>query len=361
MFRAISFRLIAVTFSLLIAALFTEAALRIFTPSRLRYANGERDFFCRFDHELGWAPLENITGAQDINHTKFIVHQNHFGLRGPDDMQLKKTPGRNRVLVLGDSYVWGLGVDQERIFSEPAVHGTNDEIVNFGVSGYGNDQEYLFYLLKGKDFDVDQVALAFTPYNDIENNTNSVQYGHLKPYFTLDRGQLVLHNDHVCDTKVRSFFDRLNKQSLTYNLAGEGLRQLIDFFLPPRPKRWKPENITDADRAGIELTLAIFKKLKEAVEAHHAEFVVVFIPYTPHIQKNLPDNHPFVPLIAAGLTQMGVHYREPYPEFLKAAARGIHPFNDPDNHFSPAGHALFAKFVTDTEEARASTDYYAHH
>jgi hypothetical protein len=74
----------------------------------------------------------------------------------------------------------------------------------------------------------------------------------------------------------------------------------------------------------------------------------------------MPENHPFAPLIAAGLSQMGVHYREPYPEFLRSAMAGVELFQSPDGHFNAAGHALFAKFLTDTELARASTDYYGH-
>ncbi len=36
----------------------------------------------------------------------------------------------------------------------------------------------------------------------------------------------------------------------------------------------------------------------------------------------------------------------------------FHPFNK-TNHFSPEGHALFAKFLTDTDTAQASVDYYS--
>jgi len=78
----------------------------------------------------------------------------------------------------------------------------------------------------------------------------------------------------------------------------------------------------------------------------------------PHVEKHLPYNHPLVPLIAAGLTREGVSYREPYPAFLKAAIAGGHLFNKNDRHFSAAGHALFAKFLTDTEVALAAVDYY---
>jgi hypothetical protein len=92
--------------------------------------------------------------------------------------------------------------------------------------------------------------------------------------------------------------------------------------------------------------------------AQKENFCVIFIPYTPHVEKHLPNNHPLVPLIAAGLTRLGVTYREPYPEFLKAAIAGGHPFNKNDRHFSAEGHALFAKLLADTEAAQASTDYY---
>jgi hypothetical protein len=357
--KGILFRFVAVLISLVIVALLSEAALRLFAP-RLGVAVDEKARFYRFDHELGWVPRANVTRDEKDNH--YLVHQNQFGLRGPDDIQLQKTSGRKRVLVLGDSYVWGVGASQEELFAAPEVHGTNDELINCGVSGYGTDQEYLFYLLKGQKFDVDQVMLAFTPYNDVENNLNGKQYSYLKPYFTLNGGQLVLHNDHVRYSAVDTFFRNANRESRVWNLANQGIHGLINTLLRKQQKHLETDvTVSKADRQGIELTLAILKKLKEAVAARHAEFYVIFIPYKPRVENHLPGNHPFVPLIAAGLTQMGVSYREPYPEFLKSAVAGVDPFNvSPDNHFNAAGHKLFAKFLTDTDLARASTDYYAH-
>jgi hypothetical protein len=276
-------------------------------------------------------------------------------------MQLKRTSGKKRILVLGDSYVWGVGASQEELFAEPAVHKTNDELINCGVSGYGTDQEYLFYLRLGQKFDVDEVVLAFTLYNDVENNLNSKQYGYLKPYFTLNGNQLVLHNDHVRYSEVENFFRNLNRECHVWNIAGQGFHEIINTLLRKQQKHLETDVVvSETDRRGIELTLAIINKLKEAVEARHAEFYVVFIPYKPRVENHLPGNHPFAPLLTEGLTQMGITYREPYPEFLKSAMTGVDPFNVGDNHFNRAGHALFAKFVTDTDLARASTDYYAH-
>jgi hypothetical protein len=352
--KAILFRFFAVLTSLVIVELLGELALRVFAPSLGNTVN-DKDRYCRFDHDLGWVPRENMTWGK----TGDLVHHNEFGLRGDDDVQLKKTPGRKRVLVLGDSYVWGVGVSQEELFTNPEVYGTNDELINCGVSGYGTDQEYLYYLLKCQEFDVDQVALAFTLYNDVENNLNPKQYGYLKPYFTLNGDQLILHNDHVRYSGVDSFFRNFNQESRVWNVVREGFHEFFNTLLrKPKKSLGTDVVVSETDRKGIELTLAILKKLKEAVEAHHAEFYVVFIPYKPRVESHLPGNHPFAPLLAAGLTQMGVHYREPYPEFLKSAIAGVDPFNVGDNHFNTAGHALFAKFVTDTDLARASIDYY---
>ncbi len=361
--KAILFRLAAVLISFAIVALLVEVALRLLAP-HLGVAVDEKSRFYRFDHELGWAPIENITWGEKGDD---FVHQNQFGLRGPDDMQLKRTSGGKRTLVLGDSYVWGVGVSQEELFTTAEVHGTNEELINCGVSGYGTDQEYLFYLLRGQKFDVDQVVLAFTLYNDVENNLNSKQYSYLKPYFTLNGGQLVLHNDHVQYSRVDNLFRTMKRDCRVWNLGGRGFdgfikgcRSLRNTLLRKQKHLDTVVVVSDADRQGIELTLAILNKLKEAIAARDAEFYVVFIPYKPRVENHLPGNHSFAHLLAAGLTQMGVHYREPYPEFLKSAMAGVDPFNVGDNHFNAAGHALFAKFVTDTDLARASTDYYAH-
>src|SRR5260370_29493142 len=234
--KEILFRFAAVLISLVIVALLGEVALRLFAPS-LGVAVTEENRFCRFDHDLGWAPLENITYIK--KNQRYLVHQNQFGLRAPDDMQLKKTSGRKRVLVLGDSYVWGVGASQEELFNAPEVHGTNDELINIGFGGYVTDQEYLFFMLQGQNFDVDQVVVAFTLYNDVENNLNSKQYSYLKPYFTLNGDQLVLHNDHVRYSIVDSFFRMLKRKCRVWNVADEAFCGLINTLLRTHKKHFQ--------------------------------------------------------------------------------------------------------------------------
>ena len=115
-------------------------------------------------------------------------------------MRKERLPTQQRTLVLGDSYVWDYGVDQDKVFTEPAVHGSEMELINFGVSGYGTDQAYLPYQREGIAFDVDEVVLVFTPYNEVENNLSSRQYDHDKSYFTLKHQELELPTEHLRKT-----------------------------------------------------------------------------------------------------------------------------------------------------------------
>jgi lysophospholipase L1-like esterase len=361
--KKVFFRIGAITIGIGIAMLMGEIGLRLLQPARLSSSGRERDFFCRFDPELGWAPLQNITALHKRGDLSGLVHQNKYGLRGPDDMQLNKTDGKRRVLVLGDSYTWGYGVNQTELFSAPEVHGTNDEILNFGVSGYGTDQEYLFYQRDGTKFVADEVVVALNSYNNVAHNLAPNQYGYSKPYFTLENQQLILHTEHIRNSTLRSISSSLNHHSRVWNLLREVRRVLGNLLersrgiAEAREVVYRPEDVSERDRAGVDLTIAILKKLKDAASAQKADFYVIFIPYKPHIDKRVPYNNPLVPLIAAGLTHAGITYREPYPEFLKAALAGVHLFND-SNHFGPEGHALFAKFLTHTEMAEASVNYY---
>jgi len=175
------------------------------------------------------------------------------------------------------------------------------------------------------------------------------------------RIRLQRHDENDCATRKRSPATECGaagaEECRVWDMVTKGFQGLGNTFVRKRTQKYAEPNavVSETDRAGIELTLA----LKDAATARGAEFCAVFIPFKKRMEKRLPDNHPLVPVLAAGLTQMDVNYREPYPEFLKSAAAGTELFHPPDNHFNAAGHALFAKFVTDTDLAQASTNYYA--
>ena len=359
-------KLILVLFGCLAGFLLGEVALRVIFPGYVPSAGIERNFFCQFDGEIGWVPLPNISGQHQRHGFSAFVHQNQFGLRGPNSMAREKNSTRKRTLVLGDSYVWGYGVDQQWVFTEPNVHHSETELINFGVSGYGTDQEYLLYLREGVLFDVDEVVLVVTPYNDVENNLADEQYRHVKPYFTQSDDRLVLHTDHIHENKVQSVINWIWAHSRVINVVDRANRTFQNWMLirnsdgaaTPHAGLLSPEAVSSRDQEGIQLTFHIITALRDAVQKTGARFSVAFVPYKPHILNHVPHNHPLVPLLAKRLTEANIDYYEPYFIFLENAA-GASLYNSLDNHFSGHGHAVFGRVFVDSGTREKTKNRYS--
>jgi len=351
-----------------LVVLVAEVALHLFEPDYIPSARGERGFFSTFDRDLGWSNVANATGVHNAYDFSVVVHQNEFGHRGPDTTTLAKDPGRRRIAVFGDSYVWGFGVKQNEILTDPAVHGSRAELLNFGVSGYGTDQEYLQFMRDGLRFDPDEVVLVFTPYNDIENNTQSEQYGYPKPFFTVEDERLVPHTGHVKPDTLKSIKEFLRWHSRVVNVIDTAARRWQAMRRAVRKRagasvaierHLDESSVTEEDREGVRLTAHIIQTLRDVAEKSGAQFAVVFVPYKPHIAGNLPHNHPLAPVLAAELERCGINYFEPFPLFMDAAARGEALFNVDDHHFNAAGHREFAKALVDPETRTRIRNWYS--
>jgi lysophospholipase L1-like esterase len=148
-----------------------------------------RNRLYRYDARLGWFPLERSGGFLTVNVRIFARH-NSQGFRDREH-GVKTKP---RIAFLGDSYVWGYDVDERQRFTELVqARLPSREIVNLGVSGYGNDQEYLLLRDRFDTFSPDLVFIVFCADNDHWNNdSNNVYEGYFKPYFLVENGALAL-------------------------------------------------------------------------------------------------------------------------------------------------------------------------
>jgi hypothetical protein len=350
----------------LFSLLACELLIRLFVPNKVASAGIERDFFCRFEPTLGWSPTPNLTARHERDGFSVVVHQNSWGLRASDSLQPNRQSKQPRILVLGDSYVWGYGVEQWRMMTAPETHRSPGELINFGVSGYGTDQEYLFYSRLGTKFDVDEVVLVFTPYNDVDENLSSEQYEHYKPFFVMENGKLVLHTAHIQPNRLRTFVNDLRFHSRVINLFEGAIRNVRNWMKlrrlrgagHPADRPLSDTDVTAWDREGVALTLQIMAALRDMVISKGAKFSVIFVPYKPHVLLNVPDNHPLVPLLAHGLASRGITYHEPYGLFLEAGRKGVSLFNIGDNHFNPEGNALFARVLVGAAERDSTMNFY---
>ena len=102
------------------------------------------------------------------------VRFNSRGLRDTEHDH-PKPPNTQRVVVLGDSFVWGWGVEMEEMFSKQLERQLGDgsasrwETINLGVSGYSTVQELVRLEVEGLRYAPDWVVLVFC-HNDLEDN-----------------------------------------------------------------------------------------------------------------------------------------------------------------------------------------------
>jgi hypothetical protein len=189
--REKSFKIIAIAIALLLAAVLGEVALRLFAKDRLRLIQDERSLAYRYDAELGWFPKANGTTSMNASRPITATH-NSDGFRDKEFVANTK-PG---IVFLGDSFTWGYDVDAPERFTDKlqAKH-PEWSIYNCGVSGYGNDQEYLLLQKAFDHFKPRVVFLMYCTETDYDENSYNFAYGYYKPYFTTasDGTQLTSH------------------------------------------------------------------------------------------------------------------------------------------------------------------------
>lgn len=285
----------------------------------------------------------------------FVVRTNARGMRSSRDHPLSAPPGRRRLLLFGDSFTAGEGVSNDERFSD-LLEGMGDapEVLNFGLSGSGPDQQLLILEEAGERFDAD--AVLFCP--SVENIRRVLMRswpeldgptGHLilvpKPYFSLaDGGKLERQNVPV--PRERPAVEAIPDRRL-----GLRLRRLLRPMLGPwataavRASGYQPypQYRSASDPAWL-LMRAILARMIEV--AGPRRVVVAPLPLYHHIEgmatpvylqrfRELAREHPGIELIDLLPYFQALPYRE------RRRCRYRH-----DPHYTPLAHRVVASALT---------------
>lgn len=185
------FKFSAVLLSLIFSFLTGEFIVRSVYPQLLGKWS-ERGRFYKYDPMLGWRGIPNAAGDFIQRDFNVKIKNNDTGFRGKK-YSYQKIDEVERILVIGDSYVWGYGVEENDVFTAIMERELkNTEIINLGCSGYGNDQELLLLESEGMKYDSDEVIIVVTLPSDLINNSHSVQYSYPKPFYMIENNVISL-------------------------------------------------------------------------------------------------------------------------------------------------------------------------
>jgi hypothetical protein len=214
----------------------------------------------------------------DLQFIRARVRTNSCGMRSPE-RPVAKPPGTYRIALLGDSFAFGWGVEQEQSFAQVLEDTLNRqsagklrfEVLNFGVPGYSTFQEVALFKELGLQFDPDAVLVFF------------VQNDFGMPFFIRDVGG----NGGILDSLK---FVQLGKQLLS---PGQINKQLQNLGLDPNRALKDLDEV--AAEHGIRSFLTINPRKSEMSDFARLQRLrglgMQFIPLRDLLLQHIAFNH----------------------------------------------------------------------
>lgn len=337
---------------------------------------------------LGWTLRPNEETVNRGWEFEHVIRTNSRGFRD-EEVPYERRPDIRRIVLLGDSFGMGDGVDRQQSFAELLEDFLpKTEVVNLSVSGYGTDQELLAYETEGKKYRPDIVLLAFTSANDFQNNVSKQEYGLGKPHYEFADGKVILRGVPVpewpagkisdtTDTKTSSPFpthDFFDANSALYALAFDRISRV-----PSIKKRWEKTELLYpqveafyAGQVGIfntrpspqlasawELTLGLLEKWQKEALDESAQPVLLLIPSHLQVYPEIwncavrqydlrpEDFNPRYPnnRLKDFCKARNLAVIDLLPDFRTAAEAGKSLYYKRNPHWNREGHYLAAKVI----------------
>jgi hypothetical protein len=295
-----------------------------------RYLDRERGSIV-YSEAYGWALRPGYRGfLHDVWTT--VDSRGHRGREHP----LGRVPGRERLVVLGDSIAFGSRVPDEETFCavlESRARGF--DVVNLAVEGYGTDQEVLRLEKEGLAYRPDVVVLAFALANDVFNNAsgcNDPRGGMPKPWFTLEGGTLVPHDDHLRLSPLRRVAQWLQDDSHVYNRL---------FAAPPLtapPAGDRPPQVRLDRPSARRVTLSLLRRADAVARGAGARFLVLLQPDEASFNGLMP----FAARLREALLDAGIPFVD-LAEHCRSARLAFDAISlDQQGHLTRLGHRMAA-------------------
>ncbi len=339
--------------SLILLIFMVEITLNL--VDRKRHFNTARQAYAQFDDFLGWVNKPNRTfSSRGAN-----VRTNSLGFRG-GIVPFQKPKDEFRILFLGDSQLFGIGVDEEHILTSILENNLQSvKTINTGVIGYGTDQEFLALKSKGIKFSPDLIIVVINAHDLTDNINKTMRNGYSKPVFKLEGEVLRLTNVPVSNFgSMARFNKRLQEMSQIYYIGSRVVDRMMAnrFGQQKRDKKEteEQEHLNKIQRIvlseeeflmSIAVTLRLLKEIAAVGKSTNAKTVVIFLPY----EMDFRSYEIYNKYVENSRRQISDYSDEGgffFYEFQKEmAARKSSKLYLDDLHFNKEGHKLVADIL----------------
>jgi len=334
---------LALGFGSLLAVGLGEVGLRLFAPQ----PTGPVWF--TYDPELGDLPTPGEHGERTLPGVyRFTFTNDAQGLRA--DPAVAPAVPRHTVLVLGDSFTYGLGVNDDQTFchvlQEALARDLPARVVNAGSPGKGTDYALRFFLARQATLRPDLVLLGFFK-NDFGDNARDTYFsltpaGRLEPRPPRDarsRRRLLLE-------RLPGFSWLLSSSHLVNLLRLAAVRLTADSRTaqPTRRSEDGPMGLVWVDDSRRERTRLYLRELRDATTARASSLLVFYVPdlrdcwLARQGRPMSPDESAFREIAAdLGLTSLSL------TSALAGSSEPLEGLYFGDGHWTPRAHALVAR------------------
>ena len=274
----------------------------------------------------------------------FINRLNAYGL---NDKDYKPTEKKGiRIAIYGDSYTEALQVAKNKNFHAIAEENLNGkynlEIINFGRSGFGAGDEWLFYKKTAPLWqpDIVIVCMSHNDFTDIEDEI-------VGPYFYVDKNDNLLWRP----SEFTIFLERTsvlgilkNNSALVSLLTSVVGKKAVEHYTNQNEPGLKIQAVNQSSYIDTHLTEKILNVFRSDLAKNHTQIGIVLIPH------RFPENqYRFIKKWCA----------EKNVPLLDSLASGTPPDNiflwkvknkEVEGHLNTLGHKWFSSLFQDWVE-----------
>lgn len=283
------------------------------------------------------SPLSRIAGSSPTGEFEYLYQHNRAGFRDVDH-EPSKPAGTFRIVGLGDSFTYGVGVAFDETYLRRLEHALNErseghstvEIIKAGIPRFFPEAERILLERDLFQYAPDLIVVGFVP-NDLGDTVEGLDA------VTTDASGFLLSRDglgawavgpyrrsHLCRIVLRAFSRRRTSS-----------RELNDRDI------YRAGGAYEQAWRQIE---AEYGRMSDDAAARGARLLIVHIPQGGHWSD--ARKYP-----ATRLSQWAaahhVEFVDTLPALQAAASSGLRLYYEKDGHPTPAGHAVIAQTVLD--------------